>query len=110
MKKLSDLSLKEIVEMLNTRTTTEMIVDRVVLGFENIEKVFRGRRLDTYFTIPLLLPFDTNIEKLFAYSPNDTKGIWMNIEAITYASDGTVYYKANDKNTFYVNLYFEQNN
>ena len=106
MKNLSSLSKNEIVDILSNRTTTEIIVDRVVLGFENIEEVLNGRNLAGYFILTPQIPFEVSIDTIYTHSTNDSKGLWRKIEMLVYKLRGLVYYKANDRNTFLVKIDF----
>jgi len=101
------LTIEERGNILKTKDTTELLVDRVTLGFENIEQDLQNMNLYTNFELSPSYVDDSVFMQIEAFAPDGEKGKWMRTMIRTYYEGGKVFYKKNDDNSFIVTIKFK---
>jgi len=106
MKEFIHLTSEERERILGNHITTELLVDKTLINFENIEKDLSGMDLTVNFEVPPILIDNKHLAQIAAFSYQDKKGIWIRTMLRTYMEGGRVLYRKHDNDNFIVSLQF----
>ena len=107
MKTFNEISQDEREKILSNKITTQILVDRITLNFENIESDLPGTDLSVDFEIPPIIFDNKHLAQILLYSTPDNKGRWIRTVVRTYLEGGKVYYRKKDNDNFIVTLKFD---
>lgn len=106
MTNFRDWKKDEREKSLSNRITTELLVDRETLGFENIETDLIDTNLDEEFEVPPIIMDKIHLAQIMLFAPQNDKGRWLLTMLYTYTEGGTVIYRQHDKDNFVAILKF----
>ncbi len=106
MIKFNEWTQEQRDSILSNHVTTELLVDRVTLNFENIENDLRNVDLTKNFEVPPIIIDDKHLAQILTFSTPDNKGRWIRTMIRTYLEGGRVFYRQNDKDNFVATLRF----
>ncbi len=106
MKTFNSLTENQREEILSNQITTELLVDTVTLGFENIEEELPSVDINNNFEVPPIIIDNKHLAQIMAFSTPDNKGRWIRTMVRTYLEGGKVLYKKIDNDNFIATLFF----
>jgi len=93
--------------VLSNHITTELLVDRATLNFENIENDLQSVDLSKEFEVPPIIIDNKHLAQILAFSSPDNKGRWIRTMIRTYLEGGRVLYRRIDNDNFVAVLRFQ---
>jgi|688.fasta_scaffold1922386_1 hypothetical protein len=106
MTKFTDWTENERENVLSNHITTELLVDRTTLSFENIETDLQGTDTTKNFEVPPIIMDNKHLAQVLAFAPTNDKGRWIRTMVRTYMEGGRVFYKRHDNDSFVATLIF----
>ncbi|MHA8066726.1 hypothetical protein V7S76_08585 [Aquirufa sp. ROCK2-A2] len=98
---------KEREKTLSNHITTELLVDRETLSFENIETELQCTDITLCFEVPPIIMDNKHLASVLAFAPTNDKGRWIRTMVRTYMEGGRVFYRQNDQDNFIATLSFK---
>jgi hypothetical protein len=102
----NDLTQEQRENILSNHITTELLVDRATLNFDNIETDLEGTNLTDPFEVPPIIIDNKHLAQILTHASPDNKGRWIRTMVRTYLEGGRVFYKLNNLDTFIATLTF----
>lgn len=107
MKNFKELTAIEREKILSQHISTELLVERNTLGFENIEVELKSIDVNFPFELSPVVVDEKLLGKIMVYSSPDEHGRWIRTMIRTYLEGGSVWYKKVDDNSFIAELKFK---
>lgn len=93
---------------LSNYITTELLVDRATLSFENIETDLQGTDTTRNFEVPPIIMDNKHLAQVLVFAPTNDKGRWIRTMVRTYMEGGRVFYRRLNQESFIATLTFIQ--
>ncbi|MCH8332063.1 MAG: hypothetical protein IH946_11940 [Bacteroidetes bacterium] len=103
-----NLTTDQREDIFQNKTTTELLVDRVSLNFENIENELSGTNIEQDFELPPVIVDEKHMVQILAFAPPNNKGRWIRTYMRTYLEGGKVIFKKFDDDSFIAKLEFQR--
>lgn len=91
---------------LRNHITTELLVDRETLSFENIETDLQGTDTTRNFEVPPIIMDNNHLAQVLAFALKNDTGRWIRTLVRTYMEGGQVFYRRHNKDSFIATLTF----
>ena len=107
MKTFNNLTQDQRENILSNHITTELLVDRVSLGFEKIEDDLPSVNMNNNFEVPPIIIDNKHLAQIMTFSSSDNKGRWIRTMIRTYLEGGKVFFRKKDDDNFIATLFFD---
>ncbi len=107
MKHFENLLQEERENILSNKITTELVVKRSTINFENIEYEIHDYDVTENFEVPPIIMDNKHLAQIVAFSGTDNRGRWIRTMLRTYMQGGRVLYRKMDDDNFIVTLEFK---
>lgn len=102
----TDWTEDERENILSNHITTELLVTRATLSFENIETDLQSTDTTPNFEVPPIIMDNKHLAQVLAFAPPNDKGRWIRTMVRTYMEGGRVFYRRHDQDSFVATLTF----
>lgn len=102
----TDWTEDERENILSNHSTTELLVTRATLSFENIETDLQSTDTTHNFEVPPIIMDNKHLAQVLAFAPPNDKGRWIRTMVRTYMEGGRVFYRQHDQDSFVATLTF----
>jgi hypothetical protein len=102
----TDWTEDERENILSNHITTELLVTRATLSFENIETDLQSTDTTHNFEVPPIIMDNKHLAQVLAFAPPNDKGRWIRTMVRTYMEGGRVFYRRHDQDSFVATLTF----
>ena len=106
MTNFTDWTEDERENILSNHITTELLVNRTTLSFENIETDLDSTDTNQNFEVPPIIMDNKHLAQVLAFAPPNDKGRWIRTMVRTYMEGGRVFYRQHDQDSFVATLTF----
>jgi len=106
MTNFTDWTEDERENILSNHITTELLVNRTTLSFENIETDLHSTDTNQNFEVPPIIMDNKHLAQVLAFAPPNDKGRWIRTMVRTYMEGGRVFYRQHDQDSFVATLTF----